>query len=203
MITMNQIDAIKEMQRIGKGAKEISDKLKIDRKTVTKYMTQEDYSPEITPAREYPSKLDQWKKIIDGWLEEDKRMRFKQRHTAKRIHERLLNEYPGEYVCSYPLIQRYCKQRKETAASNSRGYLELVWHPGEAQADFGEVQCLEGGELKTFKFLCLTLPSSNAGYAQLFHGESSECIAQGLTDISNRMYKSIKIAGVYLKFKIW
>jgi len=53
----------KRCRGFGKGAKEISDKLKIDRKTVTKYMTQEDYSPEITPARNIRQKLDQWKKI--------------------------------------------------------------------------------------------------------------------------------------------
>jgi hypothetical protein len=42
----------------------------------------------------YEAKLDKWKSISDGWLEEDRKARFKQRHTTKPIHDRLLEEYP-------------------------------------------------------------------------------------------------------------
>ena len=134
MLTMNQIDAIKEMQRAGKCPTEISEKLSIDRKTVTKYMALEDYNPELKPARYYPSKLDAWKGIIDGWLEEDKRMRFKQRHTARRIHERLLQEYPATYDCSYPLVQALLQATQGAICSKAtwffRAYLVSGRSPG-------------------------------------------------------------------------
>ncbi|PZX09394.1 hypothetical protein LX82_03141, partial [Celeribacter halophilus] len=38
-------------------------------------------------------KLDGFTEIIDGWLEGDKNVPRKQRHTAKRIHERLKAEH--------------------------------------------------------------------------------------------------------------
>lgn len=67
-----------------------------------------------------------WKPIIDQWLAENLKMRFKQHYNAKRIHARLRKEHPDEYDCSYPLDQRFVKQRK-TTKRQPEGYLELVW----------------------------------------------------------------------------
>ena len=179
---MNQIDQIKDLQRQGYGAKEIAARLRLDRKTTAKYMQREDFSAVAVPARQTPSKLDRWKPQIEQWLEEDRRTRFKQRHTAKRIHHRLLEEHPGDYDCSYPLVQRYLKQRK-AAGTESTGFLELVWAPGEAQADFGEADLIEAGVRRTVKYLTVSFPFSNGGYLQLFGGETAECVTQGLKDI--------------------
>jgi transposase len=180
MLVMNQIDQIKELQRQGYGAKEIATRLSIDRKTTAKYMQREDFNAEVVPVRRTTSRLDPWKPQIEQWLEEDRRTRFKQRHTAKRIHDRLREEYPEAYDCSYPLVQRYLKRRKAERKEPS-GYLELVW--AEAQADFGEAQIIEAGLQRTVKYLTLSFPFSNAGYLQVFGGETAECVAQGLQDI--------------------
>lgn len=182
MLTMDQVDQIKDLQRQGYGPKEISVRLGIDRKTSARYMLKDDYSPSTMERKQAPSKLDSWKPQIEQWLEEDRRMRFKQRHTAKRIHHRLLQEHPNEYDCSYPLVQRYLKQRK-AERKESLGFLELVWAAGEAQADFGEADLVEAGVRRTVKYLTLSFPCSNGGYLQVFGGETAECVAQGLKDI--------------------
>jgi len=184
---MKQIEAIKEMQNKGFGPCEISEKLSVDRKTISKYMKQEDFASQLSPQKECSSKLDTWNEIIDAWLEEDRKMRFKQRHTAKRIHQRLLEEYGDAYDCSYPLVQRYCKKQKEKRNNSDKGFLELVWHPGDAQVDFGEADAYEGGIKKTIKYLCVTFPYSNAGYTQLFGGETAECVTRGQQDIFRRI----------------
>jgi orotate phosphoribosyltransferase-like protein len=41
---MNQIDEIKELQRQGLGSQEIAGRLKLNRKTVAKYMKVEDFN---------------------------------------------------------------------------------------------------------------------------------------------------------------
>lgn len=179
---MNQIDQIKELQRQGYGPGEIASRLRIDRKTVRTYMKREDFNESLEAHTTWPSKLDRWKPLIDEWLAEDQRMRFKQRHTAKRIHQRLCKEHAGEYDCSYPLVQRYVKAKK-VAQRQMDGFLELVWAPGEAQADFGEAEVMEAGVRKTIKYLTLSFPYSNAGFTQVFEGETAECVAQGLQDI--------------------
>jgi transposase len=176
---MNQIDQIKELQRQGQGSQEIARRLNIDRKTVAKYMGEDDFSGQAWVKKAAVSKLDRWKEKIDEWLEEDRRMRFKQRHTAQRVHQRLLADYPEEYRCSYPLVQRYIKQKRRERGAEG-GYLELVWPPGEAQGDFGEADVREGGVVRPIKYLCLSFPNSNAGFIQGFGGEAAECVGRKL-----------------------
>ena len=181
MLRMNQIDQIKDLQRQGLGPQEIAQRLSLDRKTVAKYMCIDDFNSGEWIKKETVSKLDSWKPKINEWLEEDRRMRFKQRHTAKRVHHRLLSEYPGEYNCSYPLIQRYLKQKKRERRDG--GFMELIWPPGEGQGDFGEADIEYRLRVRTIKYLCLSFPNSNAGFTQGFWGETAECICQGLQDI--------------------
>jgi hypothetical protein len=53
--------------------------------------------------------------------------------------------------------------------------------------DFGEIDGLEGDELRQFKFMTVSFPNSNASYTQLFGGENAECVTHGLKDIFHRM----------------
>jgi transposase len=216
---MNQIDQIKELQRQGLGSWAIAGRMKLDRKTVAKYMKVDDFNGPSQGKKASVSKLDLWKPKIDEWLEEDRRMRFKQRHTAKRVHQRLETEYPGVYRCSYPLVQRYLKEKKRERGAEP-GYLELVWPPGEAQADFGEADILQGGIKRAIKYLCLSFPNSNGAFIQNFGGETAECVCQGLMDIfhhiggvprrivfdnaggvGRRVRDKITLADLFLRFK--
>jgi len=220
MLKMTRIGMIKDLQDKGLGPVAISERLGLDRKTVSKYMAMERFE-EGAPKRSSPqnsSKLDAFKPMIREWLEEDRKNRYKQRHTAKRIHVRLQEECAG-YDASYPLVQRYVKSLREE--HYEEGTQELVWHPGEAQADFGEADFYDGnGEKRMYKYLCLTFPYSNAGYAQLFGGETAECVVQGLKDIfhriggvprrivfdnatgvGRRMGEQVRLAEFFLRFK--
>jgi len=219
MLRMNQLDQIKDLQRRGLGPQEIAGRLNLDRKTVAKYMKVEDFNGQSRSQRDLASKLDLWKSKIDEWLEEDRRMRFKQRHTAKRIHQRLGEEYPDAYRCSYPLVQRYVKKKKKERGAEP-GYLELVWSLGEAQADFGEADVLRDGVQRMIKYLCLSFPRCNAAFFQIFGGETAECVCQGLRDIfhhiggvpgrivfdntggvGRRIRDKISLAELFLRFK--
>jgi IS30 family transposase len=77
MLRMNQVDQIKELQRQGIGPTEIGARLRINRKTVTRYMTRDDFDREAAVATPSVSRLDPFKAKIEEWLEEDRRMRFK------------------------------------------------------------------------------------------------------------------------------
>jgi transposase len=186
MLKMGQIETIKDLQGKGLGPVAIAERLQLDRKTVSKYMAVEVFEKKKPPASVgLPSKLDPFKPIIREWLEEDRKNRYKQRHTAKRIHDRLTQERPG-YDASYALVQRYVKSQKEYR--HQEGTLELEWPPGEAQVDFGEADFYDGnGEKAKYKYLCVTFPYSNAGYMQLFGGETAECVTHGLQDIFQRI----------------
>jgi transposase len=91
---MPQINSIKEMARDGQSVAGIARELGTDEKTVRKYLDQEDFSPLPPEEAERASKLDPHKGLIDLWLKADLGRWHKQRHTAKRIHDRLTAESP-------------------------------------------------------------------------------------------------------------
>ena len=91
--------------------------------------------------------------------------------------------HPG-FDCSYPTVERYVRKAR-AKRREGRACQELVWlwHPGESQGDFGEVDCIERGELERKRFLSFVFPYSNVDLSQLFNGETSECLGQGFVDI--------------------
>ena len=62
-------------------------------------------------------------------------------------------------------------------------FMDLVWHPGEAQADFGEVDVLYRGATQRMRHFVLDFPYSNIGLAQLMPGENAECTCQALQNL--------------------
>jgi len=178
---MPQIQGIREQYREGSSVAELARIYGVDPKTVRKYLKHDDFSPKPPEKMTKESILDPYKPLIDSWLLEDQGRWHKQRHTAKRIHDRLISEVAG-YACSYNTVQRYVKrvlQEQRTV----RASMELVWHPGESQADFGEADFLERGTMVRKKYLTLSFPYSNDSFTQIFGGETAECVCQGLKDI--------------------
>ena len=112
MLTMSQINHIKDLSNCGYRISEISQKTGVDPKTIRKYLAQDDFSPEPPIKQGMPSKLDAFKPVIQEWLEEDKKHWRKQHHTARRVYERLTKEHG--YTGSYSVVQRYLKSSKDT-----------------------------------------------------------------------------------------
>ena len=163
--TMDQIHHIRDMYyQQDKNISQIASETGLNRKTVSKYVDMEDFNtPSPTPAseEEHESKLDPFKPLIDEWLEADKLAPRKQRHTAKRIYRRLRDEAEG-FNCSYRLVALYVAEKKEELRlKKTEGYIPLVHHPGEAQADFGFADFYENGKLHhEAKYLVLSFPFS-------------------------------------------
>ena len=86
---------IRQLDRQGLSHKEISRRLGVSRTTVVKYANHGDYSPRPSnTARPGRSLVDDgYAAIVDGWLTADLRMPVKQRHTATRIWNRLIDEH--------------------------------------------------------------------------------------------------------------
>ena len=55
-------------------------------------------------------KLDAFTGIIDGWLESDREVHRKQRHTAKRVFERLRDEHG--FTGGYTIVKDYMRERE-------------------------------------------------------------------------------------------
>ena len=72
----------------GHSVSRIAEEQGIDRKTVRKYINQEDWNETVKkPPMRGSGIVDAFKPIIEEWLNEDRRRRKKQRHTAKRVYD--------------------------------------------------------------------------------------------------------------------
>jgi len=119
-------------------------------------------------------RLDPYTGQIDQWLAEDKTRPRKQRHTAKRIFERLRDECG--FGGGYTIVKDYVRSRKR---SGKEMFVPLSHPPGHAQADFGEALVVIGGvEQKAF-FFALDLPHSDACYIRAYPAANTEAWLDG------------------------
>src|SRR5690625_1123599 len=128
------------------------------------------------PRAAYPqraSRLDAFKPVIDDILVSDLDAPRKQRHTARRILDRLIDEHDATGV-SYGIVRDYVAQRRpQIRVENGRGpaeaFVPQTHLPGrEAEVDFGEVAVRLGSELVTCYLLCLRMSySGKAGAPHL------------------------------------
>lgn len=107
-------------------------------------------------------KLDAYVDQIDQWLVDDKCRPRKQRHTAKRIFERLRDECG--FNGGYTIVKDYVRSKKR----GSREMFVLLSHPpGHTQADFGEALVIIGGIEQKAYYFALDLPRSGAAVGAL------------------------------------
>ena len=106
-------------------------------------------------------KLEPYTGVMDQMLEEDKGVPKKQRHTAKRIHERLRAEYG--FRGGYTIVKDYVRERRRRLREM---YVPLTYPPGHAQCDFGEAKAVIGGVEQTIHYLVLDLPHSDASFVK-------------------------------------
>lgn len=168
--------------REGKSVTEIAEEYGIDRKTARKYITKDDWSEQTTEGRASRSSImDPFADTVRQWLIEDKRRRRKQRHTAKRVYTRLVQE--EGYSGSYRTVANHYRRIRAEVFQDHDPAIPLTHFPGEAEADFGEADYYHHGERVAGSYLTLSFPGSNAGFLQLAPGQNSECLFEGLIAI--------------------
>jgi transposase len=119
-------------------------------------------------------KLDAFRGVIDRILEEDASRPKKQRHTAKRIFERLRDEHG--FTGGQTIVKAYVRERRQ---QGQEMFVPLVHPPGHGQADFGEARVVIGGVEQTAHFLAVDLPHSDACFVQAYPAETTEAFCDG------------------------
>lgn len=153
----------------------------MSRQTVGRYAELGDCSPKPPGHAKAKSKPDPFRPVIDKWLESDRLMPRKRRHTAMRVWRRLRDE--RGYDGSYQLVRRYVRQRKRDWRDSGDGFMELRWDPGVARVDFGEgLACIRGARVKVH-CLVVAFPYSSMRWAVALPGENAECVCGGLETV--------------------
>jgi transposase len=119
-------------------------------------------------------RLDDFAGIVDRILESDRQVPKKQRHTAKRIFERLRDEHG--FVGSYTIVKDYVRSQR---LGQQEVFVPLVYEPGHAQADFGEAVVRIGGVEQKAHFFAMDLPHSDAGFVKAYPAETTEAFCDG------------------------
>jgi transposase len=112
--------------------------------------------------------------VIEQILEDDKTAPAKQRHTAKRIFERLRDEYGYEggitqVTETVALARRHSKEV----------FVPLSHPPGHAQYDFGEAVVIIAGEAMKAALSVMTLPYSDVFHVSAYPRECTETFQAG------------------------
>ena len=112
--------------------------------------------------------------VIDAVLEADRAAPVKQRHTAKRIFERLRDEHG--FGGGYTVVKDYVRTAR---ARGRETFVPLSHPPGHAQADFGEAIGVIGGIRRKIHFFCMDLPQSDACFVKAYPAETTEAFLDG------------------------
>ena len=119
-------------------------------------------------------KLQPFMGIIKEILSSDQGKHRKQRHTARRIFERLRAEhgFTGGYTVVKDVVREHEIRHREM-------FVPLVHPPGNAQVDFGEAVVVVNGVEQKGHFLAMDLPHSDAPFVMIFPKETTEAFCLG------------------------
>lgn len=112
--------------------------------------------------------------VIDAILTADQAEPKKQRHTAKRIFERLRDEHG--FAGGYTVVKDYVRVG---LARHRETFVPLAHPPGHGQVDFGEAVAVIGGVRQKIHFFCMDLPQSDAPFVKAYPRETTEAFLDG------------------------
>ncbi len=160
--------------RDGMSKREACRKFDLNFRTVQKIIQNEEPPGYRATQPRSKWKLGPFVEIIHGILEADKKVHHKQRHTGKRIFERLRDEYG--YTGGLTIVRDEVRLWK---SAQKEVFVPLTHPPGEAQFDFGEARAVYRGRPIKIAFVEVTLPYSGAVYCQAFPAECTETFQAG------------------------
>jgi transposase len=125
----------------------------------------------VPPAKRSPAsrpapKLGAYRALIDAWLEADRAAPRKQRHTAKRIHRRLVDEHGADVAET--TVRDYVRARKRAMGwPVGEVFVPQVHAPGiEAEVDWGEAHVDLAGARTMVQLFFMRASFSGAAFCQ-------------------------------------
>ncbi|MDK1039737.1 MAG: IS21 family transposase [Actinomycetota bacterium] len=161
-----------QVERQGVSIREIQRETGLHFKTIKKILAHPAPLPFDCPERPKP-KIGRYLERISSILDADKDVPKKQRHTAKRIFERIQEEgYTGGYTAVKDVVRDLKRTSQEV-------FVPLMHRPGEAQMDFGQALVKMGGVLRKVMFFAMALPYSDAMFVVAYARECTETFQDG------------------------
>jgi transposase len=171
---VDQYELIRTAHRnYGKNISELSRMTGHSRNTIKKALRGEAWGYKERDKQPFPV-LDPYLKIIDSWLEEDKKQAKKQRHTARRIYNRLVSEC--SFIGSESTVRRYVRFSKiKLGLDNPGAFIPCDPAIGnEAEVDWGAAHAIINGEKLLLKFFCMRSKYSGKHFVRMYPCERQQ-----------------------------
>jgi transposase len=159
--------------------RELAERHGVHRRTVRQALA----SAVPPPRKSYPSRprpaIDPWVAIIDDWLLADQKAPRKQRHTARRVWQRLVAEHQAT-VAEITVSRYVARRRIELGMDKQEVAVPQTHHPGEeAEVDFGEFFAVLAGQSVKCAMFVMRLSHSGRAFHCAFGTQAQEAFLEG------------------------
>lgn len=176
MVKMADVERIRWLAlREGWSIRRIAKEMGLNRRTVAKWLARPEVPVYQREGERPKPALGEFEHYIEQWLCADEHRPPKQRHTARRIYQRLCEEY--DYQGSESTVRRHVARLKNKPAE---AFVPLEFDPAEAQADFGEAVVILAGVQVVVQFFCLRLCHSGMPFVMAFPHQRQEAFFEGI-----------------------
>jgi transposase len=158
----------KAQARDGVSIRELARRFGVHRRDVRAALSSPVPPPRKKPVARPAPVLGPWKATIDGWLAADRTAPRKQRHTARRVWQRLVDEHGVDVGES--TVRRYVAEVRRRQELPLVEVMVPQHHPlgAEAEVDFGSIHVYVDGLLTELPFFLMRLSASGRGFVHAY-----------------------------------
>lgn len=173
-------EQIRRDRRVGGlSIRELTERHRVHRRTVRQAL-----ASAVPPARKVYGRrsrpaTDPYVEVVDGWLLGDREVPVKQRHTARRVWQRLVVEH-GATLAEVTVSRYVARRRVELGLDRVQVAVPQTHLPGaEAEVDFGEFYARIAGVLIKLWMFVLRLSCSGKAFHVAFATQAQEAFLEG------------------------
>ena len=173
-------EVIRRDRRVeGLSIRALAERHQVHRRTVRQALASALPPPRKAYARRSRPAVDAWAEVIDGWLVADQKLPRKQRHTARRVWQRLVAEH-GAVLAEVTVSRYVARRRAELGLDRAEVMVPQSHEPGaEAQVDFGEASVFLAGVLVKCWLFVMRLSCSGRAFHAAFGTQAQEAFLEG------------------------
>lgn len=169
----------RDHRREGLSIRELAVRHEVHRRTVRQALQDAVPPPRKSYVRRPRPAIDPWSSIVDAWLVADVTAPRKQRHTARRVWQRLVAEH-GASVSEVTVSRYVAARRRELGLNRVEVTIPQTHQPGaEAEVDFGEFYAsIDGAQVKCHMFV-MRLSHSGRAFHVAYATQAQEAFLDG------------------------
>jgi len=169
----------RDRDREGLSERALAARYRVGRGTVRQALASPVPPPRKRPENRSAPKLGEYRELIDEWLIADLVAPRKQRHTAKRIWKRLVDEHGAE-VAEVTVRQRVHKRRRELGLMAGQVFVPQVHAPARtAEVDWGEADVDLAGARRKVHVFHMRSCFSGAAFSMASPVETQQAFLEG------------------------